>query len=91
MFTAAATLKESPLHEAVRRIGSQGRMAKLCRVAQPTVWKWLNRDKPLPAEHVLAVEAATGISRHDLRPDIYPREAPQSSPDASISDQTGAV
>ena len=29
----------------------------------------------MPAEYVLRTEAATGVSRHDLRPDIYPREA----------------
>lgn len=91
MFTSAAPLCDTPLHEAVRRIGSQGRMAKLCKVAQPTVWKWLNFGKPLPAEHVLAVEAATGISRHDLRPDIYPRDVPNSSGEAANSDQTGAA
>lgn len=33
-----------------------------------------NRGLPLPAEYVLATERATGISRHDLRPDLYPRE-----------------
>ncbi|UUX38862.1 helix-turn-helix domain-containing protein [Burkholderia contaminans] len=26
----------------------------------------------VPAERVLAIEAATGISRHELRPDLYP-------------------
>jgi DNA-binding transcriptional regulator YdaS (Cro superfamily) len=31
---------------------------------------------PLWAEMVLKVEAATGISRHELRPDIYPIEPP---------------
>jgi DNA-binding transcriptional regulator YdaS (Cro superfamily) len=33
--------------------------------------------KRVLAERVLAVEAATGVSRHTLRPDIYP--APASS------------
>ena len=28
----------------------------------------------VPAERVLDFEFHTGISRHDLRPDIYPRE-----------------
>lgn len=28
----------------------------------------------MPAEYVRIAEAATGVSRHDLRPDIYPRE-----------------
>jgi DNA-binding transcriptional regulator YdaS (Cro superfamily) len=26
----------------------------------------------VPAERVLAIEAATGVPRHELRPDIYP-------------------
>lgn len=30
----------------------------------------------MPAEFVLRVEAAIGISRHDLRPDIYPIDLP---------------
>lgn len=47
--------------------------------------------KPLPPIHVLAVEAATGISRHDLRPDIYPRDVPNSSGETANSDQTGAA
>jgi DNA-binding transcriptional regulator YdaS (Cro superfamily) len=29
----------------------------------------------IPAERALQIEAVTGISRHDLRPDIYPRES----------------
>jgi hypothetical protein len=37
-------------------------------VTRAAVTKW----KRVPAERVLAVEAITGISRHDLRPDIYP-------------------
>jgi len=62
------------LKEAIELIGSQSAMARLLEVSQPTVSDWVNRMMRLPAEHVLAVEGATGISRHDLRPDIYPRE-----------------
>ena len=72
------------LEEAVRRIGSQAATARLLGLSQTSVWKWVNRGKALPAEHVLAVEAATGISRHALRPDIYPIEdrAPPSPTDS---------
>lgn len=62
------------LRLAVDLIGSQAAMARLLRVKQPSVWAWLARGKELPPEHVLAVEAATGVSKHDLRPDIYPHE-----------------
>lgn len=64
------------LIEAVRRQGGQSALGRLVGVSQQSVSKWVKRSKPLPAEHVLTVEAATGISRHDLRPDLYPREAP---------------
>lgn len=58
---------------AITRSNTQESMAKVCRVSQGSVSKWLNQTKRLPAEHVLKVEKATGVSRHDLRPDIYPR------------------
>ena len=58
------------LKRAVQQIGSQAAMADLCQVSHTAVWKWLDRGKVLPAEFVLRVEAATGISRHELRPDI---------------------
>lgn len=62
------------LVEAIRIAGSQAAMATICGVSQPSVWRWVHSSKALPAEHVLKVEAATGVSRHELRPDLYPRE-----------------
>lgn len=74
---------ESPqaaLREAVKRIGSQSATGRLLKVSQAAVWEWLRKDKVLPAEHVLTVEAETGISRHDLRPDVYPEDMPPAPP-----------
>lgn len=34
---------------------------------------WLKRNR-IPAERVLDVERITGVSRCDLRPDLYPRD-----------------
>lgn len=51
---------------------TQDAMAECFGVSQPTIWRWLNQSKQIPAEHVLAAEAATGVPRHFLRPDIYP-------------------
>lgn len=49
-------------------------MARLLKTSQANVWAWLNKtQRGLPAEHVLTVEALSGVSRHRLRPDIYPR------------------
>lgn len=55
-------------------------MADAFHVSQPTVWRWINQSKQLPPQHVLAAESATGVSRHDLRPDIYPVEVPHALP-----------
>jgi DNA-binding transcriptional regulator YdaS (Cro superfamily) len=60
------------LQAAVTAARSQRNFAKKLGVAQTTVWKWLQSSKKLPAEHVLTVEKLFGISRHELRPDIYP-------------------
>lgn len=62
------------LKQAINAAGSQSQFARLVGVTQPSVWKWLKRRKSLPAEHVLLVERELGVSRHDLRPDLYPIE-----------------
>lgn len=49
------------------------RIARALGISRNAVGKW----KRVPAERVLAIEAFTGISRHDLRPDIYPRPYPE--------------
>lgn len=59
---------------AIGRAGSQAEIARICGVSTTAVWKWVQSSKRMPAEYVLRTEAATGVSRHDLRPDIYPRE-----------------
>ncbi len=62
------------LQKAADIAGGQSALARICDVTQGAVWKWLQSAKRLPAEYVLRVEAATGVCRHLLRPDIYPRE-----------------
>lgn len=62
------------LETALERAGSQSELARICGLTQPSVWKWFQTTKRIPAEYVLRVEAATGVSRHHLRPDIYPVE-----------------
>lgn len=69
------------LEAAVEAAGTQCKFADALGVSQPTVWRWLQSSKRLPAEHVLTAERLYGISRHDLRPDIYPRNYPP-APDA---------
>lgn len=74
---------DTPVAEAVRAAGSQSALARLLDCSQSTVHLWLRKGQHLPAQHVLKVEAATGISRHRLRPDIYPPDGhPYAAPPA---------
>jgi len=57
-------------------------MAVAFGVSQPTVWRWINQSKQLPAEKVILAEKLTGVSRHLLRPDIYPVETTALTPSA---------
>lgn len=73
------------LKKAVELAGSQAELARRVaefkenpKIKQAHVWNWLNRDHEVPAEMVLAVEAATNdedglpaVTRYQLRPDIY--------------------
>ena len=52
--------------------GGQTPMAKICGCSQGAISQRVAARKLLVAEHVLKVEAATGVSRHELRPDLYP-------------------
>jgi DNA-binding transcriptional regulator YdaS (Cro superfamily) len=67
------------LLQAVDTLRTQTELARICGVTPTAVWKWLQSTKRLPAEYVLRVEAATGVSRHHLRPDIYPVDLPPAS------------
>ena len=47
------------------------------------VWNWRNRDEQVPADMVLAVEqvaieAGCEVTRHEIRPDLYPKERVES-------------
>jgi DNA-binding transcriptional regulator YdaS (Cro superfamily) len=69
-------MQENALRRAYKAFDeSQSAMARALGVTQPTIWHWLNKSKRVPAEFALKVEELTGVSRHDLRPDLYPRDA----------------
>lgn len=64
------------LERAVRAAGSQSKLAEMLGVKQAHVWHWLNKaQRGVPAERVRAIESATGIPAHELRPDIF--QAPE--------------
>jgi DNA-binding transcriptional regulator YdaS (Cro superfamily) len=48
--------------------GGPSGLAPLLKITPQAISQW----KKVPAERVLEVERATGVPRHELRPDIYP-------------------
>jgi Uma2 family endonuclease/DNA-binding transcriptional regulator YdaS (Cro superfamily) len=61
------------LQLAIKLAGGQTALAARIGRTQGHVSKWLERNF-IPPDAVLPIENATGISRHELRPDIYPAE-----------------
>jgi len=64
------------LQQIIDAAGSQSKLAAALGVSSTAAWKWVQSSKRLPAEYVLTAERLYGVSRHDLRPDIYPRDYP---------------
>jgi TorA maturation chaperone TorD len=60
-------MRDPGLSEAIQAAGGVGELARRVGISQPSVSNW---DK-VPAERVLGVEAATGVDRKILRPDLY--------------------
>lgn len=62
---------ELPICKAAKAAGGQSALARLLKVTPQAVQKMCASGR-VPAERVLEIEKATGVSRHELRPDIYP-------------------
>ena len=60
-------MRDAGLEEAIRAAGGVGALAQKLGISQPSVSNWAR----VPAERVVAVEAATGVTRVALRPDLY--------------------
>ena len=70
----------SALQRAILIAGNSTKLGKKLGVSRQAVEQW----KVVPPERVLAVEKATGVSRYELRPDIY-GEPPASMKRSSVA------
>ncbi|WP_133772902.1 transcriptional regulator [Pseudomonas graminis] len=62
-------MKPTALERAILAAGSAKALAKTLGVTPMTVSHWKVRG--VPAERAVMIEKATGVSRQDLRPDLY--------------------
>jgi TorA maturation chaperone TorD len=60
-------MRDMGLQQAIRAVGGVSVLARKIGISQPSLSNWPR----VPAERVLSVEAATGIDRAILRPDLY--------------------
>lgn len=64
-------MRDDGLDRAIDAAGGIAQLARKIGISQPSVSNWTR----VPAQRVIAVETATGISRIDLRPDLYGEQA----------------
>jgi len=60
-------MRDAGLCQAIDAAGGVAQLARKIGIAQPSVSNWSS----VPAQRVIAVETATGVSRRQLRPDLY--------------------
>jgi TorA maturation chaperone TorD len=75
-------MRDPGIEEAIRAAGGVGALARMLGIAQPSVSNWGR----VPAERVIAVEAATGVPRTVLRPDLYGLQPTGASTEDRIED-----
>jgi DNA-binding transcriptional regulator YdaS (Cro superfamily) len=61
--------REPGVAAAIAACGGITELARRLGISQPSISNW----RRVPAERLLAVEAATGIDRSVLRPDLFQR------------------
>jgi DNA-binding transcriptional regulator YdaS (Cro superfamily) len=65
-------MKQEGAVAAIKAVKRARRLAEALGLSAVAIHDWKRRG--IPAERVLSVEAVTGVSRHVLRPDLYPRD-----------------
>ncbi|MBR0690133.1 molecular chaperone TorD family protein [Bradyrhizobium manausense] len=63
-------MRDDGLDRAIDAAGGVAQLARKIGISQPSVSSW----SKVPAQRVIAVEAATGISRGELRPDLFSKQ-----------------
>ena len=61
------------LTKAIKSAGTATNLATMLGIKPMSVSRWKNRYQGMvPADRVLQIYAATSVTPHELRPDLYP-------------------
>ncbi|HCH0659874.1 TPA: helix-turn-helix domain-containing protein [Enterobacter asburiae] len=61
------------LTKAIKSAGTATKLATMLGIKPMSVSRWKNRYRGVvPADRVLPIFTATGVTPHELRPDLYP-------------------
>ena len=58
------------IRDAIERAGGPAKAAELLRCSVQAVYFWREGKRQFPAEHCPSLEAATGVTCEELRPDV---------------------
>jgi DNA-binding transcriptional regulator YdaS (Cro superfamily) len=75
-----STMTTNPIQDAIRAAGSGPKLARQLGVSARAIYKWsarwdAGRIDAIPPSRAMAIEAATGIPRAELRPDLWGKAA----------------
>lgn len=67
---------DTALERAAAAVGGVAALGRALGISSQAISQW----ERAPYQRVLEIERLTGVSRHDLRPDVYPHEAIMPTP-----------
>ncbi|HZX51519.1 MAG TPA: YdaS family helix-turn-helix protein [Pseudomonas sp.] len=67
-------MEDSAIQRAAKAAGGQSALARALGCTPQAVQRMCATGN-VPAERVIKIEAASGVPRHELRPDLYPAES----------------
>lgn len=65
-------MSDVALSRAIKEVGGPKALGDAIGISSQAISQWAE----CPPRRVLAVEAASGVPRHELRPDLYPPPSP---------------
>ncbi|WP_432804181.1 transcriptional regulator [Azospirillum argentinense] len=81
-------MKDHALSQAIAAVGGPAELGRRLQISSQAISQW----RKCPPERVIQVEEATGgkVSRHALRPDLYPLTRPRRKPAPAQPNQGAA-